>query len=116
MSDPHAHPPRPRPLWERRSCAHGQRRRLPGPTNGGQLTPGQLDLIARCVAALISASPPRLALRLGQAAAAIGVSHDHFRKHIAPELRIVREGRVQLVLVSELQRWLDSHASYVIED
>lgn len=106
----------PRPLAERRSCAQRRRGRLPGSTGGPRLQAAQLDLIAHRVAATISASPARLSLRLGEAADALGVSHDHFHKHIAPELRIVREGRVQLVPVAELQRWLDTHASYAIED
>ena len=60
-------------------------------------------------------SVPRLALRLEEAAEAIGVSHDYFAKNIAPELRIVRRGsRVRLVPISELQAWLDANASYAL--
>ena len=52
------------------------------------------------------APAPRLALRVGEAAAAIGVSADHFARHVAPELRWVRRGAVKLVAVSELEAWL----------
>jgi excisionase family DNA binding protein len=58
----------------------------------------------------------RLALRLEEAAAAIGVSHDFFQKNVAHELRIVRRGRVRLVPIPELQKWLEQNASYAINN
>jgi hypothetical protein len=54
---------------------------------------------------------PRLALGPMQAAAALGVSHDFFREHVAPELRWVRRGRKKLVSVRELERWLEMSAA-----
>ena len=116
MSEIRPDPCRLRPLGERRPCAQRRYGRLPGATARARLHAAQRDLIAHRVTASISATPARLALRLGEAADTLGVSHDHFRKHIASELRIVREGRVQLVPIAELQRWLDTHASYAIED
>jgi hypothetical protein len=62
-----------------------------------------------------SAAPMRLALRIEEAAAALGVSHDFFAEHIAPELRFVRRGRVKLVAVNEIERWLDRNASYALD-
>lgn len=56
--------------------------------------------------------PPRLALSIQEACACLGVSGDTF-KSIEPEIRLVRLGRRKLVPVSELQRWLDSHAEAV---
>jgi excisionase family DNA binding protein len=58
---------------------------------------------------------PRLALSVMEAAEALGVSHDFFREHIAPELRWVRRGRKKLVSVRELERWLDSEGARVLE-
>jgi len=57
-------------------------------------------------------SIPRLALRRAEAAAAIGVSEDHFRAHVAPQLRWTRpgDGRVALVSVRELERYLEENA------
>lgn len=49
---------------------------------------------------------PRLALRPEEACAALGVGPDYFREHVAPELRWTRRGRVKLVAVAELERWL----------
>lgn len=57
-----------------------------------------------------------MALRLEEAAGALGVSHDFFRKNIAPELRIVRLARVRLVPVSELHKWLDRNAAHALTD
>lgn len=58
---------------------------------------------------------PRVALSVEEACAALGVSWDHWREHIAPEMRIVRRGRRKLVPVSELERWLDDHAERVLD-
>jgi hypothetical protein len=62
------------------------------------------------------ASLPRLALTAMEAPAALGVSHDFFREHIAGELRWVRRGRKKLVSVRELERWLDVNAARVFEE
>jgi hypothetical protein len=51
-------------------------------------------------------SIPRVALRVpDRAAVALDVSPDYFDKHIRPELRLIRRGRLVLVAVDELQRW-----------
>lgn len=60
-------------------------------------------------------SIPRLALRVEEAAAAIGVSTDAFREHVAPELRCVRRGRLKLYPVTEIQGWLDKEATHALE-
>jgi hypothetical protein len=59
---------------------------------------------------------PRLAFRVGEAALALGVSPDHFARHIAPELRWVRRGAVKLVARAELEAWLEREASRTLED
>jgi hypothetical protein len=56
------------------------------------------------------AAPPCLALSVAGAAAAIGVSPDFFREHVVPEIRVVRRGRLKLVAVRELERWLEDNA------
>jgi hypothetical protein len=53
---------------------------------------------------------PRLALRPDEAASALGVSRDFFDMHVAPEPRWVRRGRLKLVSVTELNRWLERSA------
>jgi len=49
---------------------------------------------------------PRLALTREEAAAAVGMSLDSFERHVQPTLRLVRRGRLRLVPVGELERWL----------
>jgi hypothetical protein len=60
------------------------------------------------------ASLPRLAFRVGEAAAVLSVSEDFFAEHIAPELRWTRRGAIKLVSLRELERWLESSASHVL--
>ena len=57
---------------------------------------------------------PRLALRPEEAAEALGVSRSFYFKEVLPELRVVRRGRVRLVAVSELERWLEQSAARVL--
>lgn len=59
---------------------------------------------------------PRLGLSRQEAAASLGVSVDTFERHIQPSLRMVRIGRVRLVPIAELNRWLDSHAEHTINN
>ncbi len=56
-------------------------------------------------------SVPRLALRREEAAAALGVSADHFDHHVRHEVRAVRRGRVALYPVAELEGWLSKNAA-----
>jgi hypothetical protein len=53
---------------------------------------------------------PRLALDRTEAAAALGMSIDSFERHVQPSLRMVRLGRMRLVPIAELERWLAEHA------
>jgi hypothetical protein len=55
-----------------------------------------------------------LALSREEAAAALGMSVDSFERHVQPTLRLVRLGRMRLVPVRELERWLDEHASRAV--
>jgi hypothetical protein len=68
----------------------------------------------------MSARSPRapirpLALTPARAAAALDMSEDHFREHVAPALRWVRQGRKRVVAVTELERWLESNASRALD-
>jgi hypothetical protein len=57
---------------------------------------------------------PRLALSREEAAAALGMSLDSFERHVQPTLRLVRLGRMRLVPVGELDRWLSENAERTI--
>jgi hypothetical protein len=55
-----------------------------------------------------------LALRPAEAAAALSVSEDFFEEHVRPEIRVVRRGRLVLVPVRELERFLDRNAALTL--
>lgn len=66
------------------------------------------------VAARAAAQVPKLALDVGEACEALGVSWDFWQAHVAAEVRIVRRGRRKLVPIAELQRWLDDNAELAL--
>lgn len=57
---------------------------------------------------------PRLALTREEAAAAIGMSLDSWERHVQPSIRLVRLGRMRLVPVAELARWLTENAERAV--
>lgn len=59
---------------------------------------------------------PRLALRVEEAAAALGVSDDYYRAAIAPHVRTFRDGRIKLVAVAELERFLVERSHLLFEE
>jgi excisionase family DNA binding protein len=58
----------------------------------------------------------RLALTRAEAAASLGVSVDSFERYVQPEIRCIRRGRLRLIPVAELERWLNSNAARVLEE
>ena len=54
---------------------------------------------------------PRVALTLEESALALGVSLAHLRRHVLPELRVIRSGSVRLVPVAELANWAERAAT-----
>lgn len=63
-----------------------------------------------------SKSVPRIALTRAEAAEALGMSLDSFERHAQPELRLVRRGRLRLVPIRELERWLARNAERPLAD
>lgn len=55
-------------------------------------------------------APGRLAMTRAEAARALGVSINSFERHVQPELRIVRRGKLRLIPVREIERWLEENA------
>jgi excisionase family DNA binding protein len=49
-----------------------------------------------------------------EAARALGVSINSFERHVQPELRIVRRGKLRLIPVRELERWLEENAEWTL--
>lgn len=56
-------------------------------------------------------SPPRLGLTVEEAAKAVGMSESSFKRHVQPELRIVRRGSLRIIPVPEIERWLENNAA-----
>ena len=57
---------------------------------------------------------PRLALTKAEAADALGMSINSFERHVQPELRLVRRGKLRVIPISEIERWLDTHAALTL--
>ena len=58
---------------------------------------------------------PRLVLTRREAAAALGMSLNHFARHVQPELKVVISGQLVLIPVVELERWVQRHARHLVE-
>jgi excisionase family DNA binding protein len=65
-------------------------------------------------AARSTPGPPRpvplIAFTRREAAESIGVGLTTFKEQIQPHLRVVRRGKVRLIPVAELERWLEENA------
>jgi hypothetical protein len=61
-------------------------------------------------------SVPRIALTRREAAAALGVGLTTFKQQVQPQLRIVRRGKVRLIPVGELERWVEENAERAVGD
>jgi hypothetical protein len=60
------------------------------------------------------ANGQRLAVTRAEAARALGVSINSFERHVQPELRIVRRGKLRLIPVREIERWLEENAEWTL--
>jgi hypothetical protein len=58
---------------------------------------------------------PRVTLTKVEAAASLGISVDSFERHVQPELRVIRRGRMRLIPCTELQRWAAENAAFVLD-
>jgi hypothetical protein len=50
-------------------------------------------------------------LTIEEAAAAVGMSESSFKRHVQPELRIVRRGSLRVIPILEIERWLEGNAT-----
>jgi excisionase family DNA binding protein len=74
-----------------------------------------VDQLVMGLARELAAAQPRIALRIEEAAAALGVSADFFNAHVRAELRLIRRGRLVLVAVKELEAWVERSAARTLE-
>jgi hypothetical protein len=63
-----------------------------------------------------SRQPLRLALTREEAAESLGIGLTSFKEQVQPHLRIVRRGKLRMIPVPELERWLDENAERVVDD
>ena len=68
---------------------------------------------------VVSTSPlvgavPRVALSREEAAASLGISIDSFERHVQPDVRLIRRGRLRLVPLCELERWAAEQAEAAV--
>ena len=68
-------------------------------------------LSTEAVAQLKRLLVPRLACRREEAAEALGISLDSFERYVQPHIRMVRHGKLRIVPIRELERWLDEQAT-----
>ena len=61
------------------------------------------------------AAVDRVTLTRPEAAAALGISVDSFERHVQPDLRLIRRGRIRLVPLAELERWAERSASLTLD-
>jgi hypothetical protein len=54
---------------------------------------------------------PRLTVGRTEGAAMLSMSPDHFDRHVAPDLRVIRSGRRKLWLVRDIETWAEQHAA-----
>jgi hypothetical protein len=57
---------------------------------------------------------PRYLLTRKECVASLGMSLNHFERHVQPELKIVLCGQLVLIPVPELERWVQRHAHYLV--
>jgi excisionase family DNA binding protein len=58
---------------------------------------------------------PRYTLTRREAAAALGISLNHFERRVQPELKVVISGQLVLIPATELERWVQRNARHVVE-
>lgn len=52
----------------------------------------------------------RVAYTRVEAADSLGMSLDHFERHVQADMKLIRSGRLRLIPVAELRRWADENA------
>jgi hypothetical protein len=58
---------------------------------------------------------PRYTLTRKEDAASLGISLNHFERRVQPELKVVASGQLILIPVSELERWVQRHARFLVD-
>lgn len=59
---------------------------------------------------------PRLTVRAEEVPDVLGVSADHFHRHIKAHVPVVRSGGLRLYRVADLDRWAEESATPILGD
>lgn len=59
-------------------------------------------------------SVPPIALTKADAATALSISIDSLERHVIPHVRVIRRGKLVLIPVAELDRWVDESAEHLL--
>jgi hypothetical protein len=54
---------------------------------------------------------PRLTVGRTEGAQMLSMSPDHFARHVAPELKVIRSGRRKLYLTRDIEQWAEQNAA-----
>ena len=63
--------------------------------------------------ATVAGATEQLLLTLEQAAQRCAMSVKSFRRHVLPHIKVVQVGRMKLVPVAELERWVEESSTLV---
>jgi hypothetical protein len=58
----------------------------------------------------VAITAPAVAVTRGTAAQMLGMSLTTFEQHVQPHIKLIRRGRLRLVPVRELERWVEQNA------
>jgi hypothetical protein len=61
------------------------------------------------------AAVPRYTVTRKEAAASLGMSVNHFERRVQPDLKVVLCGQLVLIPLTELERWVQRNARYLVE-
>ena len=56
-----------------------------------------------------------IAVTRREAARRLGLSLSSFERHCQPQIKLIRLGRMRLVPVRELERWVQANAAFTLE-
>jgi hypothetical protein len=58
---------------------------------------------------------PRIALTKAEAAESLGMSVDSLDRYVLPHVKVIRQGRLVLVAVRELERWVEQNQALTLD-
>jgi len=66
--------------------------------------------------AVATSTTPPLAVTPAEAARLLSISKESFDRYVRAEVRAVRKGRLVLIPIPELTRWIDANAALTLDE